>query len=333
MLDVTEMIGSQLPSSLRDRVASDAEKFITAAFSQIHGSHIIRVGNFLLTETRRNAALDELSGYAKVDATAQWEEVGRGSEKDVKFSLDRIIRTVPEVHRVLHILIEEKAVEKSLDEQFWTCISSFETPNEEEFAVYWTDRILGRFHTYNSGLNSVTDQKLHDQLAELLASYTQKDLLPDSITKAQAQGLVLSRKTRKNISKLESILGSSKSMDITALTTALEKFNKKQGIPPPPPSTLTATKQAMVDDMLRRLQKQKSSDGPVLFLTLIIVLFAKHYDGVVYATGKFAPKLLKQLKDTFEAGQYEQLERWKEAAKTSTLSAEDKAEMLKMAQG
>jgi hypothetical protein len=87
----------------------------------------------------------------------------------------------------------------------------------------------------------------------------------------------------------------------------------------------------MLDDMLRRFKKQKASDGPVLFLTLVVVLFAKQHDGVVYATGKFAPKLLKLLKGKLEDEQYEQVERWKEAAKTNSLTAEDKAAMAKMA--
>jgi hypothetical protein len=70
----------------------------------------------------------------------------------------------------------------------------------------------------------------------------------------------------------------------------------------------------------------------VLFLMLVIVLFAKHHDGVVYATGKFAPKLLKELKGKMESEQYGQVEKWKEAAKTSSLTAEDRADMVKMAE-
>jgi hypothetical protein len=86
----------------------------------------------------------------------------------------------------------------------------------------------------------------------------------------------------------------------------------------------------MLGDMARRMQKQKKSDGPLLFLTLVVFLFAKHNAGVVYATGKFAPKLLKQLKTVLDAEQYAQLEVWKEAAKAGTLSAEDRDAMKQM---
>jgi hypothetical protein len=87
----------------------------------------------------------------------------------------------------------------------------------------------------------------------------------------------------------------------------------------------------MLADMLRRLQKQKASDGPVLFLTLVSVLYAKQNDGVVYATGKFAPKLLKLLKGTLGDEQFGKVEAWKEAAKSNSLSAEDRKGMAEMA--
>jgi hypothetical protein len=78
------------------------------------------------------------------------------------------------------------------------------------------------------------------------------------------------------------------------------------------------------------MQKQKKSDGPLLFLTLAVFLFAKHNVGVVYATGKFAPKLLKQLKGSLDADEFAQMEAWKEAAKAGTLSAEDRDAMKRM---
>ena len=185
---------------------------------------------------------------------------------------------------------------------------------------------------YSTGLTGVSDPKVHDQLAQLLATYTTKDVIPDTLAKARAQRLVLSRKTRKNVARLSGILDNEKTMDVAAITSALDKFNKKQGVQGPSETALNAAKQAMVGDMLRRLQKQKADDGPVLFLTLVVVLFARQYDGVVYATGKFAPKLLKQLKGKLDKEQYDKVEGWKEAAKTNTLSAEDRADMVSMAE-
>lgn len=93
---------------------------------------------------------------------------------------------------------------------------------------------------------------------------------------------------------------------------------------------MSSSKATMLGDMARRMQKQRKSDGPLLFLTLVVFLFAKHNAGVVYATGKFAPKLLRHLKPKLNKEQYAQLEAWKEAARAGTLSAEDRDGMKKM---
>lgn len=92
----------------------------------------------------------------------------------------------------------------------------------------------------------------------------------------------------------------------------------------------------MLTDMQRKLSKppqpsgKKTSDAPVLFLTLVIMLHARLGDGVVYATGKFAPRLLKGLKGRVGEGEYEKLEGWKEGAKGGGLSVGDREGMREM---
>ena len=269
--------------------------------------------------------------YAKLDASAQWQQLKNDPGKEIKLSLSNIAAIITNGHSIQSALIKDRQVEKALDEQFWGSVSEQEVQNETEFALFWLERVFSRCHVYNEGLSGVKDQKLRDQLAELLTSHMHRELLPDSVSKAQSQGLVLSRKTRKNISRLEAVTKVGK-MDTTSILAALDNFNRKQSIQAPETSDLEEVKKTMMSDMVRRMQKQKQSDGPVLFLTLILILFARHYPGVVYATGKFAPKLLKVLKPSLESEQYEQLEKWKEAAKSGTLSAEERQEMKKMAE-
>jgi hypothetical protein len=333
-LDVAQAIGSRLPPSILDTVAARAKDSIVAHFSEnSQGPKIVRIGPLILTETRRDGALDELAGYAKEDAKAQWQNLQDDPTRaeDIKFTRDRIKAMIPPTGLVQRLLLDQRPVEKTLEEHFLSTLSAFEIPNEEDFATYWTDRLLTRYTIYATALTSLTDQKLRDQLADLLATYTHKDLIPDTIAKARAQGLVLSHRTRKNLARLSSIVDATKNPDTTSLSSALEKFNKKQNIAPPSPDALAAAKQNMVEDMLRRLQKQKASDGPVLFLTLVIVLVARRHHGVVYATGKFAPKLLKVLRGSLEDSQFAKVERWKEAAKSNALTAEDRREMAEMA--
>ncbi|RAR00334.1 hypothetical protein DDE82_007415 [Stemphylium lycopersici] len=338
-LDVAEVIGSRLPSSIVDRVATRAKDSIISAYPA--QEKIVRVGHLILTETRRNGALDELAAYAKTDASAQWEDNltnNPTAPEDLKYSRARIQTLLPPANAglVQRLLTTEKAVEKSLEAHFWTAISALEEQNEEAFATYWHDRLLARFTTYKTGLSGISDAKLAAQLADLLASHAQTELIPDTVSRARAQGMVLSRKTRKNVARLESILDPAKKIDLAGVSAALDKFSSKQNISTlstsPDSAVLASAKQTMMNDMLRRLHKQKQSDGPVLFLTLVIVLFARRNEGVVYATGKFAPKLLKLLKGRVGESEYERLEAWKEGAKTGKLTAEDRRGMLGMAE-
>lgn len=248
---------------------------------------------------------------------------------DDRYSLSNTFYQILEDNPVLQNLIKERSLEREFDDAFSARISELEKQNEIEFANFWTDRIVTRIAIYSEGLATVEDSKLQDQLSELLAQYIQKDLVPDALSKATSQGLVTSRKSRKNVHRLESVLSAGRT-GVPALTTSLDKFNKKQSIDAPATSALESSKVTMLGDMARRMQKQRKSDGPLLFLTLVVFLFAKHNAGVVYATGKFAPKLLRHLKPVLNAEQYAQLEAWKEAARAGTLSAEDRDGMKKM---
>jgi len=73
-------------------------------------------------------------------------------------------------------------------------------------------------------------------------------------------------------------------------------------------------------------------DGPRLFLSTIIVLFSSKYGkGLLYATGKFAPRLLKVLKVSLDDEQVKSLERIKDAVKAGTVSEGDRVEMRSIA--
>lgn len=290
-----------------------------------------RLGRFILNQAHLEREKATLVDHAKADATSQFLQLKDTPGKELRFGSANISALITSNDPLQMALIKDKAVEKELDEQFWATVSDHEAQNESDFAAFWLERVLSRSHIYIEGLSAIEDPKLRDQLVELLVSYLQTELLPEALSKSRSQNLVLSRKTRKNTSKLETVLKGSK-MDIAGVQAILDKFNKKQGILDPDRAKVDMVKKMMIGDMVRRMQKQKQSDSPVLFLTLILILFARQYDGVVYATGKFAPKLLKQLKSVIEPEQYNHFEKWKEAAKAGNLNAEDRQEMKKLAE-
>jgi hypothetical protein len=374
-LSISEIIGSRLPTGLRNSVASTAETCLIAAWSKNpEAAQITRVGEFLLTDTRRQTAMDSLSSYAQASAETQWAALTTSPSNppdDLKYNLSAIQSQIPAGHRFLYALLLEPGVKKMLDETFYLALTTLESQNEALFQTYWNDSIYARYTTHMLALSPSlspsftqsspsTDEKLFTALEELYTSYVLTSFLPSALTKARTQGLVLSRRTRKNVSKLEADLlglqnqnasflpgrsekqkenGTTIKIPIQVLTKALASFMKKQSIPPLHPETLAATKKDMLEEMRRDMQrrvekgKDKTANGPVLFLTLIIILVARRGEGVVYATGKFAPKLVRWLKAEGKIGEeFGRLEGWKEAAKANTLSAEDKAEMVRMAE-
>ncbi|KAF2820108.1 hypothetical protein CC86DRAFT_361767 [Ophiobolus disseminans] len=308
------------PASLFPHVQRKTEQYLDHVIAQISHQQYHRFGTIIATDGYYNAARTALVDSAAEHAASQWNKLKSTPDLDPKFTFPdptSLSSTTQAIHAALS---KDKPTRKAAEEKFWSAISELETQNEAAFATYWSDRVVARTHIYAEGLASITDAKLHDQLQELLATYIQKDLVPDSISKARTQSLVLSRKTKKTLSKLESTLSTTPA-DVPALASALSAFNTKQSTPPPSPASLEAAKVSMVQDMRRRLSKPnlKASDGPVLFLTLITILHAQHFPGIVYATGKYAPKLLKQLKGKLGAGEYEKLEEWKELAKSGGL--------------
>lgn len=314
------------PYNLSAHITRKAEQYLTAA---VANANYRQFGTVVLTNDQYTNEQTHLLERAAEDATAQWQQLKANPSHELKFSIANITAEF-----TLHSsFAKEKPTQKACDEHFWSTIASLEGESDAAFSTFWLERVESRVQIYSAGLTSITDTKLQSQLSELLATYIQKELVPESITKARGQHLVLSRKAKKNVSKLETmIVGTESSVD--ALLPILSKFQSKQSIPPLSPESLKKSKKGMQADLLRRLNKPKlkASDGPVLFLTLIVALFAQHYDGIVYATGKLAPKLMKQLKEKVGEEEYARLEGWKEGAKKGTLGDGERVGMREMAE-
>ncbi|KAF2265386.1 hypothetical protein CC78DRAFT_615946 [Lojkania enalia] len=330
--DLARIVEDDLPTAVQGKLYQKSEELLLGPSIQ-QGDQATptaqsggrRVGRYILTiqkyDDERISLLQAVGRYA----SREWDLLNERPDSDIKFQLSRVMEAISSDEPLLHVLMETKDIQKAADLHFWSEISNLEAKNEADLSTFWNDRVVSRARNYLEGLTAVEDTKLRDQLSDLLSTYLQKELLPESIAKARTQGLIRSRRSKKNIQKLESISKSSIT-DAAGAVAMIEKFCKKQGIPDLDSAALAEAKSTVVKDMGRRVRK-KQSDGPILFLTLVIVLLAKNNAGVVYATGKFAPKLMKQLKSSLDAEQYAQLEKWKEAAKAGTLTPEDKDKM------
>ncbi|KAF1964718.1 hypothetical protein BU23DRAFT_561689 [Bimuria novae-zelandiae CBS 107.79] len=328
-VDLKAVLPSDAPREIAGDVLDHISREILSSTSA-DGKSLRRMGDYILTDRIYDSQRQALMDLTKTQAMCQWELLKEAADKEPKFQLAEILASFPDDAHLLRFLVRQKEFETASAEQFSTTVSDLESQNEQEFSAFWTERVPSRIQNYNEGLKAVIDAKLSDQLSDLLSDYLQKDFIPDMLSKARTQGLVCSRRTRKNVNRFEAALKASKT-DPNSILLTVDKFSRKQGLPDPDLSAAEETKKMLIQDMVRRMQKPKT-DAPLMFLSLVIVLFAKRNPGVVYATGRFAPKLLKQLKTQLSGEEHEQAEKWKELAKARKLEKEDREAMVRMAE-
>lgn len=216
-----------------------------------------------------------------------------------------------------------------------TCTSQFEAleqENEKQFRQFWSSRVDDKAQLYATGVNSIAGSEdlegpLSTQLNDLLRNHLEADLVPLAVSRAKTKGLTRSPQLKlpKKFSNLESTLAQAKDLD-TAMQ-ALSAFDASVGIAIQ--SNLKLAKQAMLEDMVKTMKKD--ADAPRLFLMLIIILIATEQEGVVYATGKLAPKLLKHVKEKLEPEVAARLEQLKNSIKSGKITEEEREEMRSMA--
>lgn len=201
---------------------------------------------------------------------------------------------------------------------------------EEAFRAFWSEKVIARFQLFRSGLESIHDEKLHNQLTETLRAHVANELVPDAIAKSRSRGFFRVKKIRKDVEKLATLLkeDSPQPPSLESIHSKLERANSKLGLAWFPVDELASKKDTFTQDMRRAMQKD--SDGARLFLATVLLLLSRQQEGLVYATGKFAPRLLKTLhRDDggVEEDTYKKLESWKDKVKTGKLDNDDKEAM------
>jgi hypothetical protein len=189
--------------------------------------------------------------------------------------------------------------------------------SEEQFSFLWTSRVVEKVRIYIQGLNQLEEGTLKTQLTLLLVSHITKDLVPGAVSRATARNLLPTSKRKYGpaMAKLQHSLEDMSDLD--EIVKALDKVNQSAGIPEYPIESLLEKKDKHLQGMVHSMQKD--SDSARLFLSLVIVLLGKYNDGVLYATGKFAPRLLKHLKPNLDAQQAVKLEQLKDAVKAAAV--------------
>lgn len=296
--------------------------------------------DYLMTSDSYEKLCASATEQTKGHANTQWDTIAQNSDKKLILDPTKVLGNITEtvsMNPQLVRLIWEASLEADMERVFTQEIARLEAQNEEEFGTFWQERLTTRIQLYKLGVDSLEVDKIQSQLVDLLQQYLAKELIPDSINRAESKGLLRSRKTKKYITKVNAELHvleiepKEPAAALQSLVARTESFTRKQSIQWLDEDALAIKKDAQVQEMVKSMQKD--SNGPRLFLTLVVLLLSRNHAGIVYATGKFAPKLLKLLKGTLAPEQYQKLEKFKDAVKAGSLTEADKEGMRNMAAG
>jgi hypothetical protein len=233
---------------------------------------------------------------------------------------------------VREILEQRKA---KVEAAFLSHIQMLQEDTTLKFSHAWKEKVLARLQNYRIGVQSLSDPKLREELHSTLLGYALKALVPEFLQKCRSKGLIRGRSLERNIEKLQQALtgidfGVGKPKDPFASTMeAIDAFTRAIKVEALTGEELEERKAIQVREMVNNMKKDE--DGPRLFLTLVVVLHAAHGPGIVYSTGKYTPRLLRLLTDVMRAEEYKWVQRIKEAAKSGSMTSEEKAEIRAMA--
>jgi hypothetical protein len=344
LLTLLKEVHPTLPSSSTD--ALQMRQQLLAEISnrlesrQVVYRSITSKGNtYFLTRNLEDKCLSRGKDIAPVVARRHFESGNEKTSDDEVWKDEYFLSFPEEIRRDLSKTFKDE-IRNSYDAE----LGSLRTMAQRELVELWTARISTRSHLHVEAADTVesTDAKLTTQLREALFDYLVLDAIPDFIKIAEKQHCFqASRKVMKESGKFRDSItnlaaqikaaGNEKDQDpdrdLKALREAIDTFAQKSSIASPTSEDLASRKQSLCAEIANRMQKD--SDGPRLFLSLLIVLLAQSLPGVTYATGKMAPRLLKVLKAIGGVTEADalKLEGWKEEVRKGKVSSETRQAM------
>jgi hypothetical protein len=203
-------------------------------------------------------------------------------------------------------------------------------------AKYWQIRVLARFELYQRGLAALDDERLQKDLTNLTIEYFTELIISDAFKKAETHDWIHGKAMIRHADSLDDKLNeikndvpSSLENPLRDVKEALSAFNLGMNIDPPTEEDIQSLKQSQMKELAASMSRDE--DPARLFLKLVLVLLARHHPGTIYATGRFAPKLMKQFAAALDEEENASLKALRDAVRAGSLTAEDKVKMRSLA--
>ncbi|KAF2839007.1 hypothetical protein M501DRAFT_1016106 [Patellaria atrata CBS 101060] len=299
-------------------------------------SQLVRVSyelsnnKFYLVDRRWLEEVIDFAGeLAKTIAQADWDR-GQINKEEVKFIPETILfeqlRTKYNIRAVnLVRCLLKSDVGAAAASAYREHVNKLTKESEQEFASFWRDSVSLRVQLYTTGVTAIPDDKMQTQFRDLLENHISKELVTETLARAESKHLLQSSIVRKDVQKLRASLDEHR-----PIIPALDKFASKRGVPAIAVEELGVRKKEITRERVAKMRNDK--DPPRLFLTLVVILWEIHNAGLIYTTGKFSPKLLKSLQPVIAPEMLEKLEVLKAAVKAGSVTDTQKQEMRTLAQ-
>ncbi|KAK6502267.1 hypothetical protein TWF506_002850 [Arthrobotrys conoides] len=303
---------------LASKLTPEEQLNVQELFRKKQTRKLLEHGGCLVTRELLDELLKASFGYAKEEAEKTWAatEKGRPMALTSVISWRSLSAFLVKDDRLL------QAASDSIAQSFLPKVSASYSDRVGELRetanaaarVHFVDKVYLRFVINRAAIEKIQDAGVQGKLAQDLMMYYQK-IIVDGLTKlrdrvADTQSQRMNERIEDAISTVTNVFSSDDNKPIAGLHVIqqeLESLMKDIGVNRPTEEEFDVSVKNKMEEMRSelRMQLEKASDLSLMLLVVLILLFSEHEGGILRATGKYAPKILKQLRHRLTDADYE----------------------------
>ncbi|KAK6522074.1 hypothetical protein TWF281_002643 [Arthrobotrys megalospora] len=325
---------------LASKLTPEEQTNVQERFRKKQTRKLLEHGGCLVAKELTDEMLKASLAYAKEDAEVAWAATEKGRPMALASGLSwrslsmSLVKENAEVPQAVLDSIAQSMLPK-ISVKYVERVGELRETANAAARVYFVDKVYLRFVVNSAAIEKIQDAGVQEKLAQDLAVYYQK-IIGDGLTKlrdrvADTQSQRMNERIEDAISSVKNVFSSDDIKPMAGLHVIqqeLESLMKDIGVN-------RATEEAeegkeavtaKIAEMRRELKTQleKASDLSLMLLVVLILLFSEHEGGILRATGKYAPKILKQLRHRLTEADYEFLSSVKGAViARSSMGGED----------
>ncbi|KAK6330939.1 hypothetical protein TWF718_003133 [Orbilia javanica] len=302
---------------LANKLTPEEQLNVQELFRKKQTRKLLEHGGLLVTRELLDKLLKTSLGYAKEEAEKAWAAAEKGKSMALTSgiswrSLSTFLAKEDRVPQAASDSIAQNILSK-VSSSYSDRVGELREMANAAARVYFVDKVYLRFVINCAAIEKIQDAGVQEKLAQDLMIYYQK-IVMDGLTKLQdrvadTQSQRMNERIEDAISTVTNVFSSDDNKPIAGLNVIqqeLESLMKYVGV-----NRRTEEFEASVKDKMEemrrelRAQLEKASDLSLMLLVVLILLFSEHEGGILRATGKYAPKILKQLRHKLTDADYE----------------------------